>query len=198
MITAAGTILGIAATPWLSPLLQALMPPGQLSLTLGTGLQVHVLLFTAGLCVLTTLAAGIVPAMVSGHTDLEFETERRRAQRSSGTWASSPALRAGCFRSRAGSRGSGLRGAAGAQLPANRPHRSGIRSEPCTAEPVLPGDQRLQSGTKKRFPGVSPRRWSRLRESRTSPTPTVCRWGLSPLVGGSAHRRLRAERLARI
>ena len=70
MITAAGTILGVAATPWLSRLLEALMPPGQLSLTLGTGLHAHVLLFTAGLCVLATLAAGIVPAMVSGRADL--------------------------------------------------------------------------------------------------------------------------------
>jgi len=70
MITAAGTILGVAATPWLSRLLQALMPPGQLSLTLDSGLHAHVLIFTAGLCVLSTLAAGIVPAFVSGHADL--------------------------------------------------------------------------------------------------------------------------------
>jgi predicted permease len=70
MITVAGTVLGVAATPWLSHLLQALMPPVQLSLTLGTGLQLHVLLFTAGLCVLTTLSAGLVPAFVSGRADL--------------------------------------------------------------------------------------------------------------------------------
>jgi predicted permease len=70
MITAAGTVLGIAVTPWLSRLLQALMPPGQLSLILDSGLHLHLLIFTAGLCIFATLAAGIVPAMVSGRTDL--------------------------------------------------------------------------------------------------------------------------------
>jgi predicted permease len=70
MITAAGTLLGVAATPWLSHLLEALMPPGQLSLTLDSGLHLHVLIYTAGLCVLSTLAAGIVPAFVSGRADL--------------------------------------------------------------------------------------------------------------------------------
>ena len=70
IITAAGTVLGVAATPWLGRLLQALMPPGQLSLTLDSGLHAHVIIFTAGLCLLSTLAAGIVPAFVSGHADL--------------------------------------------------------------------------------------------------------------------------------
>jgi predicted permease len=70
MITAAGTVLGVAATPWLSRLLQALLPLGQLSLTLGSGLHLHVLAFTAGLCALATLTAGIVPALVSGRASL--------------------------------------------------------------------------------------------------------------------------------
>ena len=145
MITGAGTILGVAATPWLSHLLQALMPPGQLSLTLGTGLHVHVLLFTAGLCVLATLAAGVVPAMVSGRADLNTRAERRRTQRRGWTRTSSAALGAGRLGSRAGARGPGLGRAPGPQLPADQPHRSGIRSESCSAEPVLSGHQRLQS-----------------------------------------------------
>jgi predicted permease len=46
------------------------MPPGQLSLTVDSGLHLHVLVFTAGLCIFATLAAGLVPALVSGHADL--------------------------------------------------------------------------------------------------------------------------------
>ena len=71
LITAGATVLGVAATPWLSHALVALMPPGpQLSLALHSGVNVHVALFTAGLCALTTLAAGVVPALLSARVDL--------------------------------------------------------------------------------------------------------------------------------
>ncbi|HSY01328.1 MAG TPA: ABC transporter permease [Acidobacteriaceae bacterium] len=70
LLSAAGAVLGIAATPWLSRLLQALMPPGQLSLTIGSGLDARVLFFTAGICVITTVAAGVVPALQSSRVDM--------------------------------------------------------------------------------------------------------------------------------
>jgi predicted permease len=70
LLTAAGAVLGLAATPWLSHILQALMPPGQLSLSLPAALNLRIALFTAGLCLLVTLAAGIAPALVSARGDL--------------------------------------------------------------------------------------------------------------------------------
>ena len=75
LLTAAGTLLGAAAAPWLSRLLQALMPPGQLSLTVGSGFDAHVLLFTAGICVLTTLAAGITPALQSSRAEINAKVK---------------------------------------------------------------------------------------------------------------------------
>ena len=70
LITAVATVLGVVATPWLSRALTALMPPGQLSLALDSGVNLHLALFTAGLCALVTIAAGVVPALLSGRVDL--------------------------------------------------------------------------------------------------------------------------------
>jgi predicted permease len=72
LLTAAGTILGLAATPSLSHILQALMPAGQLSLALSLPavLNLPVALFTAALCFLVTLAAGLAPALFSAHGNL--------------------------------------------------------------------------------------------------------------------------------
>jgi predicted permease len=72
LMTAAAAVLGVAATPWLGRALTVLMPPGQAlaSLALDTGVNLHVALFTAGLCALTTLAAGVAPAWLSGRVDL--------------------------------------------------------------------------------------------------------------------------------
>jgi predicted permease len=74
LLTAAGTILGLAATPALSHILQALMPPGQMSLSLPVALNLRVVLFTASLCLLVTLAAGMAPALLSAHGDLHAKT----------------------------------------------------------------------------------------------------------------------------
>jgi predicted permease len=72
LISAVGALLGLAATPWLSHILQALMPRGQLSLSLSlpAALNLPVALFTAGLCLMVTLAAGLVPALFSLRGDL--------------------------------------------------------------------------------------------------------------------------------
>ncbi|HEX3471765.1 MAG TPA: ABC transporter permease [Silvibacterium sp.] len=70
LLTATGATLGIVATPWMSRALQLLLPPGQLSLSLDTGLNLRVVAFTAGLCIVVTLAAGVVPALRSGRAEL--------------------------------------------------------------------------------------------------------------------------------
>jgi predicted permease len=62
LLAMAGAILGVAATPWMTHALQYLMPPGSLSLAPNTHLNWRVLAFIAGLCCLTALVAGIVPA----------------------------------------------------------------------------------------------------------------------------------------
>ena len=70
LLTGAGTALGIAAVPSLSRILGFLLPPSQLSLALDMHLNLSIAAFTAGLCILATLAAGIVPALQSGRTEL--------------------------------------------------------------------------------------------------------------------------------
>jgi predicted permease len=62
LLAMAGAILGVAATPWMTQALQYLMPPGSLSLALKTQFNWRVLAFIVGLCCLTALVAGIVPA----------------------------------------------------------------------------------------------------------------------------------------
>lgn len=70
LLTGIGAALGIVSVPWLSRTLQLLMPPGQPTLDLNTRLNLHVLIFTAGLCVLATVSAGVIPALQSGRTEL--------------------------------------------------------------------------------------------------------------------------------
>jgi len=84
LLTAVGAMLGTAAVPWLSRTLQLLMPPGQLTLALDTHLSLHVLVFTAGLCVLATVAAGIVPALQSGRTELSAQINEGGRSRTAG------------------------------------------------------------------------------------------------------------------
>ncbi|HEX4311234.1 MAG TPA: ABC transporter permease, partial [Acidobacteriaceae bacterium] len=70
LITAAATVLGVVVTPWLSRALVALTPPGQISVEPFDGANFHLALFTAGLCALITIAAGVVPALLSGRVDM--------------------------------------------------------------------------------------------------------------------------------
>jgi predicted permease len=70
LLTFIGAMLGVTAAHWMSRTLRLLMPPGQLSLTLDGGLHLRVLFFTAGICILATLAAGVIPALQSGRTAL--------------------------------------------------------------------------------------------------------------------------------
>ena len=70
LLTATGAALGVFMTPWMSRALKLLLPPGQLSLSLQNGLSLRAVVFTAGLCLIVTLAAGLVPALQSGRTEL--------------------------------------------------------------------------------------------------------------------------------
>jgi predicted permease len=65
LLTGAGAVLGLVATPWMSHALKFLMPPSpmQLLVLMDTRPNLSVLAFTAGLCVLSALTAGLVPAM---------------------------------------------------------------------------------------------------------------------------------------
>jgi predicted permease len=72
MLTLGGAVLGVAATPWLSHALGYLMPPGQMSslVAMDTRLNLPVLAFTAGVCLLAALVAGLVPALQVGRLNL--------------------------------------------------------------------------------------------------------------------------------
>ncbi|MGP8251263.1 MAG: ADOP family duplicated permease [Terracidiphilus sp.] len=65
ILTGAGAALGLAATPWFSHSLRFVIPPGptRMLVAMDTRPNFAVLMFTAGLCVLSALAAGVIPAL---------------------------------------------------------------------------------------------------------------------------------------
>ena len=65
MLTGAGALLGLGAAPFLGHALRYLLPPGPVSelVAMDTRLNLTILAFTAGICVLCALAAGLVPAL---------------------------------------------------------------------------------------------------------------------------------------
>jgi predicted permease len=72
MLTLAGAVLGMAATPWMSHALRYLMPPGPMSqlIAMDTRPDLTVLAFTIGVCVFAALAAGLAPALQVGRINL--------------------------------------------------------------------------------------------------------------------------------
>ena len=72
LLTGSGAVLGLAVTPWMSHALRYLMPPGpvQQLVAMDTRPNLAVLAFTAGVCVLAALAAGLVPALQVGRLNL--------------------------------------------------------------------------------------------------------------------------------
>jgi len=72
LLTVAGAVLGIAATPWMSHALKYLMPPGPMQqlVAMDTRPNFSVLAFTVGLCVFAALAAGLAPALQVGRMNL--------------------------------------------------------------------------------------------------------------------------------
>ncbi len=65
LLTGAGALLGLAAAPFLGRALRYLLPPGPISqlVSMDTRPNLAVLAFTAGVCVLCALVAGLVPAL---------------------------------------------------------------------------------------------------------------------------------------
>jgi len=72
MLTGAGAALGLAVAPWMSHALKLLMPPGPMVqlVAMDTRPNLSILAFTAGVCVLAAIAAGLVPALQVGHLNL--------------------------------------------------------------------------------------------------------------------------------
>jgi predicted permease len=72
LLTACSAVLGIAATPLLGRSLKLLMPPGpaQALITADARPDLAVITFTAGLCIFTALAAGLLPALQVGRLNL--------------------------------------------------------------------------------------------------------------------------------
>jgi predicted permease len=72
MLTGAGAALGLAVAPWMSHALKFLMPPGPMQqlVAMDTRPNLSILAFTAGVCVLAALAAGLVPALQVGRLNL--------------------------------------------------------------------------------------------------------------------------------
>jgi len=65
LLTGTGAALGLAVTPWMSLALKFLMPPGPMQqlVSMDTRPNLSVLAFTAGVCIIAALAAGLIPAL---------------------------------------------------------------------------------------------------------------------------------------
>ncbi len=72
LLTGSGAALGLAVTPWMSHALRYLMPPGPMQqlVSMDTRPSLAVLAFTAGVCVFSAIAAGLVPALQVGRLNL--------------------------------------------------------------------------------------------------------------------------------
>ena len=70
LLAVAATLCGLLVTTWMSQVLTRLLPPSRLSLALDLHLNIHVFAFSAMLCVVTTVTAGLFPALQAGHTNL--------------------------------------------------------------------------------------------------------------------------------
>jgi len=72
LLTGSGALLGLAVTPWMSHALRYMMPPGPMVqlVAMDTRPNLAVLAFTAGVCILAALAAGLVPALQVGRLNL--------------------------------------------------------------------------------------------------------------------------------
>jgi len=63
LLTGTGAALGLVFTPWMSHALKFLMPPGPMQqlVSMDTRPNLSVLAFTAGVCIVAALAAGLIP-----------------------------------------------------------------------------------------------------------------------------------------
>jgi len=70
VLAIAATLCGLVVIHWMSQIFVKLLPPARLSLALDLHLNFHVFAFSALLCIVTTLAAGLFPALQAGRTNL--------------------------------------------------------------------------------------------------------------------------------
>jgi predicted permease len=70
LLAIAATFCGIAVTMWMTRTLSKLLPPARLSMVLDLHLNVHIFAFSAMLCIVATVAAGLFPALQAGRTNL--------------------------------------------------------------------------------------------------------------------------------
>ena len=70
LLAIAATLCGLLVTTWMSQILTKLLPSGRLSMALDLQLNFHVFAFSAMVCIVTTLAAGLFPALQAGRTNL--------------------------------------------------------------------------------------------------------------------------------
>jgi predicted permease len=70
LLSIAATLCGLAVTVWMSDILSKLLPAAQRTLALDLHLNFDVFAFSAVLCLATTLAASLLPALQAGRTNL--------------------------------------------------------------------------------------------------------------------------------
>src|SRR5271154_6828985 len=70
VLAIAATVWGMVVTLWMSNILSELLPSAQRSLVLDLHLNFHVFAFSTMLCLVTTFAAGLFPALQAGRTNL--------------------------------------------------------------------------------------------------------------------------------
>ena len=70
LLAIAATVCGLVVTLWMSHILVKLSPPARLSLALDLHLNFHVFAFSAMLCIVTTFAASLIPALQAARTNL--------------------------------------------------------------------------------------------------------------------------------
>jgi predicted permease len=70
LLSIAATLCGLVVTVWMSDILVKLLPPAQSSVALDLHLNFHVFAFSTMLCLVTTFAASLFPALQAGRTNL--------------------------------------------------------------------------------------------------------------------------------
>ena len=70
LLSIAATLCGLAVTVWMSGILGKLLPAAQRSVALDLHLNFHVFAFSTMLCLVTTFAASLFPALQAGRTNL--------------------------------------------------------------------------------------------------------------------------------
>jgi predicted permease len=70
LLAITATLCGLLVTTWMSQILIKLLPSGQISMVLDPQLNFHVFAFSTVLCIITTVAAGLFPALQAGRSNV--------------------------------------------------------------------------------------------------------------------------------